>query len=466
MPANIIYLHYLCPFWEVMRYLQTVSPAETFQTLFTYTNLRTPETDPDFSRIVSVAAQDTLRGYLRLTGRIMVHGCRGRNLLLVHQLDYMGPYALMLLALLFKEPQVSVYGPQGLKRDYLRRDAFRIFRIGLTYFLRRLQAKGYNLVRLRAVKPLDRLRLKRPYPRTDRVPPPKIALIEPTNACNLNCPVCETGNKSLQRKKANMSIEQFRVIVDKLPSCVEEICLHINGESFLNRDIYQMIRYAVDRGFKTLLDTNGLLMKPKEAVQSGLDHITICLDGDDPQSYGKYRIGGDYDRLIENIKGLVSAKKAAGAERPWITLKVIAMQHTQRLVADIAQVAHSMGADDSQIAQFTARTCDQALEFQSEQSEFSKYIPTDLKRGRLTTRYVPNIRECQVPYNAVSITASGDVDPCCRDMNGKHSFGNLLETDFDAIWNGRAAVAFRRMLIEKKPDICQDCQLAVNPTIF
>ena len=142
------------------------------------------------------------------------------------------------------------------------------------------------------------------------------------------------------------------------------------------------------------------------------------------------------------------------------------MKHTEGLVAKIGQVACQMGADDSQIAKFTARTWDQVLNFQSEQSEFSRYIPADLKRGRLTTRYVPNIRECQVPYNAVSITACGDVDPCCRDMNGKYTFGNLLETDFDAIWNGRAAVAFRRKLIEGKPDICQDCHLAVNPTIF
>ena len=316
MPLNIIYLHYMSPFWEVIRHLQTDPPPETFGTLYTYKNLRAPETDPDFTRIVSAAEQDTLRGYLRLTGKILVNGPRGRNMLLVHQHDYLGPYALMLLVLLIKGPQVSICGPQGLKQLHRRQEVFRIFRHGFAYFLRRLQAKGYNLARLKAVRPLERLKLKRPYPRPDQVPSPKVALIEPTNSCNLSCPVCETGNKSLQRKKATMSIEQFRIIVDKLPASVKEMCLHINGESFLNRDIYQMIRYAAGRGFKTSLDTNGLLMNPHLVVQSGLDQITVCLDGDDPQSYNKYRIGGDYGRLVENIKGLVSAKKTAGAENP------------------------------------------------------------------------------------------------------------------------------------------------------
>ena len=287
MPVNIVNLHYLSPFWEVIRHLHTNSPGEPLGTLFTYTNLRAPETDAGFSKIITATEQDTLRGVLRLAGGILMNGCRGCNMLLVHQPDYIGPYALMLLVLLFKTPRVFVCGPQGLKRNHTRSDAFRIFRQGLSYFLKRLQAKGYNLVRLDAARPLDRLKLTRPYPRTDQVPPPKLALIEPTNSCNLNCPVCETGNKSLQRKKANMTIEQFRVIIDKLPSRVEELCLHINGESFLNRDIYQMIQYAVGRGFKTSLDTNGLLINPEQVVRSGLDHITICLDGDDQQSYEK-----------------------------------------------------------------------------------------------------------------------------------------------------------------------------------
>ncbi|MEW6667492.1 MAG: radical SAM protein [Thermodesulfobacteriota bacterium] len=465
MPADMVHLHYLNPFWEAMRRRKDF-PSDSFGTLYTYENLRAAETDGSFDRIVTLRAQDTLCGYLAASARIMARGHRGHNILLVHQPDYMGPYSLMLLVLLFKGRRVSVYGPQGSRRLHTRRDSLNILSSGAAYVFMRLRAKVHNLTRISAVAPLDRLKLKRPYPLLDRVPPPMLALIEPTNSCNLRCPVCETGNRSLRRRKATMSMEQFRIIVDKLPGSVKEMCLHINGESFLNRDIYRMIQYAAERGIHTFLDTNGLLMDPCEVVKSGLDRITVCLDGDDPRSYATYRIGGDYERLIRNIRGLVAARIEAGAQKPRITLKVIAMRHTERLVDNIAQVARELGADDFQIAQFTARTCEQALAFQSERSEFSKYVPEEIRKGRLTTRYIPNVRECQVPYYAVSVNASGDVDPCCRDMNGEHTFGNLLKDDFESIWNGETAVAFRRSLIAKKPGICRDCQLAINPTLF
>ena len=467
MPVNnIIHLHYLNPFFEVVRKLGKQDPAAGFGRLFTYKNLRAPETDSCFSAVVASSRQDTLRGYMGQICKVLLQGGVGRDILLVHQPDYMGPYALMLWALLIRGPKVTVFGPQGLREEHGRRELIKIVVRGVAYWVNRLRAKTRNLNRLEKIGPIDCLKLKRPYPRSEHVSPPRVALIEPTNQCNLGCPVCETGNKSLRREKASMTLEQFQHIVAKLPKSVREICLHINGESFLNKAIYRMIRHGVQRGFKIYLDTNGLLMDPSQVVASGLDQITICLDGDSPQSYAKYRINGNYHRLVQNIKGLVTARKSAGVKKPHIILKAIAMRHTQGLVDKMDQVTAEMGADDFLIAQFTARTCDQALEFQSERSEFSKYLPTELKNGRLVTRYVPNVYECQVPYYAVSITAAGDVDPCCRDMQGEHTLGNLLRNDFEAIWNGPLAADFRRKLIAVKPNICQDCHLAINPTIF
>ena len=40
--------------------------------------------------------------------------------------------------------------------------------------------------------------------------------IEPTNACNLLCPICETGANILEREEANMTLDEFQVIMNKL----------------------------------------------------------------------------------------------------------------------------------------------------------------------------------------------------------------------------------------------------------
>src|SRR6266436_638959 len=45
---------------------------------------------------------------------------------------------------------------------------------------------------------------------------PMNVTIEPTNACNLECPVCETGAGVLGRVAGHMSLDQFRTIMDKI----------------------------------------------------------------------------------------------------------------------------------------------------------------------------------------------------------------------------------------------------------
>ena len=39
--------------------------------------------------------------------------------------------------------------------------------------------------------------------------------VEPTNICNLQCPVCETGAGVLGRPKGYMSLDSFKKILDK-----------------------------------------------------------------------------------------------------------------------------------------------------------------------------------------------------------------------------------------------------------
>ncbi|MBN1103509.1 MAG: SPASM domain-containing protein [Deltaproteobacteria bacterium] len=463
---HVIHLHYLNPFFEALRSCQAPWGAEKLGTLFTYRRLRAKETDPLFRRVVSEDGQSTWHGYLRILRRILKDARGEEYLLLVHQAAYQGPYAPLILAILAKGGAVRVKGPKGLEEWISPSQSPGIVAEGISFFLRRMGSVFRNAIRLPSVPLRHSLLLKRDYPRLNRVPFPTLALIEPTNLCNLRCPVCETGNRSLGRKRSMMSLPEFSAIADRLPSTVREVCLHINGESFLNPDIYGMLRYASDQGRRTFLDTNGLLMDPERVVTSGLDHINVCLDGDSQETYSLYRVGGDFRTLVENIRGLVEARKRARATRPRITLKVIAMRHTDSLIDRLPQVTSELGADDHLITLFTARECREALQYQSPRSEFSKYIPEELEAGRLVTRYIPSIRECQVPYYGLNVTAAGEVLPCCRDMEGKYVMGNLLEQPLEEIWNNSRFADFRSRLISMEIDICRECHLAVNNYLY
>ena len=59
-----------------------------------------------------------------------------------------------------------------------------------------------------AVKVSKKLKLKKP------IGLPYTIMIEPTNLCNLQCPLCPTGARTLKRPLGQMEIDTFKKIVD------------------------------------------------------------------------------------------------------------------------------------------------------------------------------------------------------------------------------------------------------------
>ena len=44
---------------------------------------------------------------------------------------------------------------------------------------------------------------------------PFLMMVEPTN-CNLKCPLCPSGNGQMRRPRGNMSIDDFKQLVDQV----------------------------------------------------------------------------------------------------------------------------------------------------------------------------------------------------------------------------------------------------------
>ena len=70
---------------------------------------------------------------------------------------------------------------------------------------------------------------------------PFYIIIEPTNYCDHNCPRCGTHTK---RSKGFMDIHLYKEIIDLFkPYCMNN-SLYGQGESFLHKDIFEMIAYS------------------------------------------------------------------------------------------------------------------------------------------------------------------------------------------------------------------------------
>ena len=120
---------------------------------------------------------------------------------------------------------------------------------------------------------------------------PPVVMIEPTNICNLKCPLCPSGNGTLKRTKGYMNFNVFKKIIDEIQATAFMVVLWNQGEPYLNKDFSKMVKYASDRGLFTLVSTNGnIAFNAEEVVNSGLDSMIISLDGTTQETYNKYRV--------------------------------------------------------------------------------------------------------------------------------------------------------------------------------
>ncbi|HYP13452.1 MAG TPA: radical SAM protein, partial [Bryobacteraceae bacterium] len=163
------------------------------------------------------------------------------------------------------------------------------------------------------------IRVKRDYlsKRTTVTGNPYTLRIEPVSACNLRCPLCPTGTGETNRKKAVMSPETLEAILDKCGEHVLFVHLWIWGEPLLNKNLAELAKICHRRGIGTEVSSHMSVpldeQRIDDLIRSGLDWLIISNDAASPETYSQYRVGGNYDLVIRNIKALVARKKALGS---------------------------------------------------------------------------------------------------------------------------------------------------------
>ena len=113
--------------------------------------------------------------------------------------------------------------------------------------------------------------------------------VEITNVCNMNCSFCH-GHSRLPRQ---MSAEEFSIVLDKLNGHTKFIYYHLMGEPLTHPLLVQFLEMASNRGFKSIITTNGTLLKKRgeELLSSNLHKINISLhsfENGDEEFHARY----------------------------------------------------------------------------------------------------------------------------------------------------------------------------------
>jgi radical SAM protein with 4Fe4S-binding SPASM domain len=289
---------------------------------------------------------------------------------------------------------------------------------------------------------------------------PFMLMVEPTNFCNLKCPLCPSGNGQMSRERGRMGLEDFKGLVDQVHEQVFLMMLWNQGEPYLNRCFNEMVRYARQHRICTLTSTNGHFIRSREEalsiVESGLDEIIVSLDGVDQQTYEKYRVGGKIERVFTGARLLVEAKEELGSRTPLVNLQFIVMKHNEGDLQRAEQIALQLGVDKFLVKTAQVYTLQEAQAFLPEQDQYRRYERT---AGELVVKGQP-ARGCKVLWYASMVNWNGRVAPCCFDKDVDFEMGRAFDgRSFAEIWQGRAYMDFRRQVLKdrQRVEMCRNC---------
>ena len=288
---------------------------------------------------------------------------------------------------------------------------------------------------------------------------PFILTVEPTNICNLKCPLCVTGNGRMTRKAGLMPFETFRKIIDDIGDHIFYLLLYQQGEPFIHKEFLKFVEYAKCKRIFVTTSTNGHYLDPEMAqrtVASGIDTIIVSIDGSDQTSYETYRVKGKLSKVIECVDNLVQEKSRQKSKTPQIFIQFIVMKHNEHQIKDMAKLAKALGADKLLKKTVHVETIQEAVQWLPNSDSLRRYrlIGKELQLKRMGQG------PCSRPWTSTLVNWDGTVVPCCFDKNGLHTFGSFSnEKQFDKIWQSENYGNFRNKMLTNRDslDICCNC---------
>jgi len=288
---------------------------------------------------------------------------------------------------------------------------------------------------------------------------PFTAIIDPANICQLSCPLCPTGQKVEGRKPGVMKLHTADRIIEEIGDYLIDVELDNWGEPFLNPDIYEIISRFSGKRIQTSISTNLSFEKqfdPQEIIKCGLDHLIVSIDGATEKTYQKYRVGGNFELVLSNLRKLVEDKKRLSSAKPFLTMKFLVFPHNLNEQEAFQKLAKEIGADRVWFkSPYFVRTLIDRLYPKMSPEQLSQFANPVVKR-----------KNCHWLWTSVAFSWDGAVSPCCFGISyhPRWDFGNILHQSFREIWLSQVYQESRAVFLGQKPkdDRAKFCELCTH----
>ncbi len=153
-----------------------------------------------------------------------------------------------------------------------------------------------------------------------------------TFGCNSRCKTC-TYWKNISRMKEDMKTEEVFQMLDEAYDAGMRGYYMFGGEPLIRQDIAEITDYAKNKGFITVMNTNGSLLEQKAAKLKNLDFAFVSLD-----YYNDYDdvIRGRPNTFGEVIRGIYELKKIGRTKVALVTTISSLNWNSMRRMAELA----------------------------------------------------------------------------------------------------------------------------------
>jgi len=296
---------------------------------------------------------------------------------------------------------------------------------------------------------------------------PFTILIEPSSLCNFRCLQCFQSIRSrsyFTENRSLMPMDRFLRVIDQLKSWQgprhKVLKLSLYGEPMTHPEFTTMVQFAkqADVAERIETTTNASLLSEQisdQLIAAQLDYMRVSIYGASQDRHAEVTQAKiSLESILEKLKQLQLAKKAAGSLRPFVSCKMMDSfgSENQEFLRRFSEVADEVYIDKP-------HGWIQADGVDFLKSYYKEQLPIALADAELNSR---ERIACPMAFTTMAIRSNGAVSPCCVDYIGGTNIGDVDVNTLQAIWESDDWLKFQKMQLENhrnKNSSCSRCDI-------
>lgn len=263
--------------------------------------------------------------------------------------------------------------------------------------------------------------------------------IEITNICNLQCSFCIKDN----RKKQQMTKDEFEQVIKKIDKYTDYIYLHVKGEPLIHNELDEILFITKKYNKKVNITTNGVYLKEKVDILKKYDNIRqINISLHSEHSKINY-----IEDIIDSISDL---KDKYIVFRFW-TLKDNKIDDKFKIYLEKIKKVYNVSND----------IYDKILIEKNIKISNNIYISKDEEFiwPDINNNYYSEFGYCLGLKTHIGILVDGTVIVCCLDSFGESNLGNIFNSSLDEILESDKVKKISKGFNDRKLylELCKHC---------